>query len=302
MPLLTSFSGLRPLRSDEQSAVGRALGALFEEGQRAWPTVALDPATFGAHLAAKLQCDGHETATTEAALKTLHGAELYLACACSQGDRHAIVTLETAYASHIEAILNGFGGPRSRWDDLRQIVRERLFVPAGTGPARIAQYSGQGSLAAWLRVTARRALLNFTRGDRADGAAIHPGEALGIPTDLDALGALGDVELLYLKQSCQEEFRDAFVEGIAELGERERSLLRQAIVHQLNVRQIGRMYRVHPSTAARWIAGARVRLVELTRAALQRRLDISIGELDSIMRLVQSRLDVSVARLLDTPS
>jgi RNA polymerase sigma-70 factor, ECF subfamily len=58
------------------------------------------------------------------------------------------------------------------------------------------------------------------------------------------------------------------------------------------------LYGVHRATAARWVNAAREELGEAIRAQIAQRLTISVGQVDSIVRLVQSRIDVSLERLL----
>jgi len=232
------------------------------------------------------------TTTCETALESLRADELCLAYACHRGDARAITTLESAYKSHLDAVIAGLNGEGLTSEDFRQIVRRRLFVAENGQAAKISAYAGQGSLAAWLRVTARRVGLNAVRGKRVETRSADHQDLFELPH------TLGDPELDYLKDKYREEFRAAFLAAVEGLEARDRTLLRQTIVHRLTVRQIGRMYQVHHATVARWIAQARQRLVEATRTHLQDQLEISQRELDSIMGLIASRLDVSVVRVL----
>jgi RNA polymerase sigma-70 factor, ECF subfamily len=75
-------------------------------------------------------------------------------------------------------------------------------------------------------------------------------------------------------------------------------LLRYSVIDGWNVDRIAELYGVHRATAARRVAAAREQLGESIRAELAARLEISTDEVDSIVRLVQSRVDVSLARLL----
>jgi RNA polymerase sigma-70 factor, ECF subfamily len=58
------------------------------------------------------------------------------------------------------------------------------------------------------------------------------------------------------------------------------------------------LHDVHRSTAARWIAEAREAIVDDTKSLLQARLGSTPSEIQSILTLVKSRLDVSFRRLL----
>ena len=55
---------------------------------------------------------------------------------------------------------------------------------------------------------------------------------------------------------------------------------------------------VHRATAARWVAHAREALVGGVRRTLETRFRIGSDELDSLLRLVHSRLELSLGLLL----
>src|SRR5262245_645137 len=85
------------------------------------------------------------------------GDELALAIAAGRGEPSAIAALEHAHRAVIESSCRRFATPADTVDDLRQALRERLFV--GTRP-KILDYAGQGLLDSWLRVTAIRLFLD----------------------------------------------------------------------------------------------------------------------------------------------
>ncbi len=70
------------------------------------------------------------------------------------------------------------------------------------------------------------------------------------------------------------------------------------MVNGWSVDRIGALYGVHRVTASRWVAAAREQLGAAIRSELASRLAISVDEVDSIVRLVQSRVDLSLERLL----
>ena len=85
---------------------------------------------------------------------------------------------------------------------------------------------------------------------------------------------------------------------MANLAVRERALLRYSVVDGLTLDEIGAIYRAHKSSVSRWLSRARARLWQETRAALQTRLAIDEVDLESIVRLLRSGLDLSLERLL----
>jgi RNA polymerase sigma-70 factor, ECF subfamily len=78
----------------------------------------------------------------------------------------------------------------------------------------------------------------------------------------------------------------------------DRHLLRQHLVAGLSIDQLGAVLGIHRATAARRITRARERLAADTRAELARRLALAPEELDEVIGLVMSRLDVSLGQLL----
>lgn len=76
-------------------------------------------------------------------------------------------------------------------------------------------------------------------------------------------------------------------------------MLRYNVLKGLNIAEIGAIYQVHRATVARWIAHARELLLQSTRERLTQRLHAADHELDSILRLIESQMDVSLRRCLD---
>ena len=65
----------------------------------------------------------------------------------------------------------------------------------------------------------------------------------------------------------------------------------------MNIEQIGALYGVHRATVARWIASAREGIAGTTRRLLAERLGMPALEIESLVRLCQSRLDVGFSAL-----
>jgi RNA polymerase sigma-70 factor, ECF subfamily len=76
-----------------------------------------------------------------------------------------------------------------------------------------------------------------------------------------------------------------------------RAVLRAHAVNGLSIDQIGALYQVHRATAARWVQHAKVSLLDALRAALKERLGVEGAACDSIVALVQSRIDLSMPRV-----
>jgi len=288
--LVTAFLAALPARLHprEPQRLAPALAALVAQARDRWAELALPVADYVAHVAVRI---ADEPALDEQ-LARIAAADLWLACACCRGDSRAIAAFERAYAPEIKSALRRLRDQPLLPDDFRQLLRHRLFVGDGAGGPAIERYSGHGNLGAWVRVTALRTALNATRNKP------RPDQ----PTDDEELFELGpspeDPELDHLKRTYRDAFRRAFLDTVAALQAGERTLLRQSVVHGLTVRELARMHGVHHATIARRIAAARDQIVAGTRSILAERLAVSPRELDSIMMLIQSRLEVSLSRAL----
>jgi RNA polymerase sigma-70 factor (ECF subfamily) len=215
--------------------------------------------------------------------------DVELAAACARGDAAALTSFEAAYGDELDRIAARF----PRIDDAAQLVREKLFC--GAAP-RIAAFQGRGSLRGWVRATAVHALIDATRA-RAEPAA-PGGDAAEVLAELAAPG--DDPELDYLRRTYAASFKEAFTAAVDGLSSEERNLLRYHFLHHLTVDQIGVIYRCHRATAARRVAAARDALLAATRRQLRERLGVPAEVVDSILRLIEGRVDLSLSRLLST--
>jgi RNA polymerase sigma-70 factor (ECF subfamily) len=107
-----------------------------------------------------------------------------------------------------------------------------------------------------------------------------------------------DPELEGLKRKYREEFKLAFHAALAKLTDRERNLLRYELVGNLSIDEIAKLYDVHRATLARWRAAAREKLFVETERSLRTALGIGATDFRSIVRWIDSELDVSLSRVL----
>ena len=274
-----------PAREELEAALAEQLA----HAGRSWAPLALPAERFLDYLAARLDLGGARgPAAVAAALERIEIADLYLCCGCAGGEAAALGAFERAFGGEIERAAARVDASGDLAAEVRQALRHELFVAAPGQRPRIERYLGRGPLGRWLWVMATREALMARRRTRRETAL---GEAhLGI--------ADVDLELDYLKREYRAAFREAFTEAMAELPSKQRNLLDYHFIQHLTIDQIGALYRVHRVTAFRWLRSARAELLAATRRQLAARLHIAPSEVDSILRLVQSRLEVSVERLL----
>ncbi|HKE15925.1 MAG TPA: sigma-70 family RNA polymerase sigma factor [Kofleriaceae bacterium] len=255
---------------------------LAARGRAAWPDLEVEPVAFAGYVASR-------AAEAGVAAGQLCVEDLYLACACAGGDDRAVEAFVRHVLPHVEAAVLSAGAGAADLEEVKGRVLDALFV-AGDRPRGIAGYAGRGRLRSWVRSIAVRTAVRYLDGERRRAG----------PHDiLDALGAAdSDPELEHLRVRFGDAFRDAFAAALAGLSPRERNLLRQHYLDELTVDELGALYRVHRATAARWVAAAREVVFDSTRARLIESLGVAGSDLDSIMRLLKSDLDVSIARWL----
>ena len=273
----------------------RRLWALVAEGRAAWPDFNIDAKIVVEFVARHLTPD-----LAEAALDGLRPADLYLACACATGLTAAINAFDRDYMREVEIALARMRIAAPRVADVKQLVRQRLFVGGGTSGAptsagKISEYGGRGDLRRWVRSVAVRTCLNDLRKGKR--------EILVDDDHLIAQHAISqdDPEVEYMKRTYSNEFKVAFTEALTQLGPREQTLLRYHHVDGLNIDEIGAIYRVHRVTAFRWIEKAKELLVKATLDTLRTRLKLPADELDSVLRLIRSQIHLSIVRHLGGP-
>ena len=216
--------------------------------------------------------------------------DLQLVRSALEGDREALARLDGLLSAEVDAAAATLRAPAGIGDEVKQRLREHLFVgDAERGPA-IAEYGGRGDLRGFLRITAVRECLRVMKRQQRE---------VGMDgDDFSLVVSAVDPELERLKATYRGEFAECFAAALAGLDARERTLLRMNAIDRVAIDQIGALYGVHRATAARWVERARARVAEKTEQLLAERLTLSTTEVASVIRLVRSELDLSLERLL----
>jgi len=265
---------------------GAAVADLVERAKAAHPQFAVDPAAFAGHLEACAQAAGGAA--------RLNAEDLYLAFASAKGDREALALVEKHYLAKVSAFIGHLRREPSFVDEVRQHLRERMLIgpasPRGRSP-KILDYSGRGPLGAWMRVSAMRQALDLIEKEKPQRPLDGEGEE-------DQLAATVDPELLAIRQRHLPQFREAFRRALDSLDARERNLLRFYLVDGLNIGRIGEIFGKSRATIGRMVIDCRKKLLEETRRNLGALTGASEGDVLSLIRLLQSGLDVSIRGFL----
>ncbi len=262
-----------------------ALDALHAQGAAAWPDVALASDRFAEDVARRLGDD----ATTDNA-RELH-TDLYLVIAAADGNETAARHCDRIADQEVVFASKRLRASGSATEDIRSELRRLLFTSDDDRPAAITTFSGRGDLRGYARVIAARALVRRMQKERRETEASD--------TLIDAISPL-DPEVALLRERYRADVDAAFREALATLSDRARAVLRYHQLDGWSIDQIGERYGVHRSTAHRWVGNAHAELGAAIRARLATRLAISESQVDSIVALVTSCVEVSLERLLAT--
>ncbi len=256
---------------------------LYRAGQRAWPALSLDESAFERHCQ-RVLTPGDDV--------PLEPGSLYLCCACAEGDSAALRVFQREVAAVAEAALRRVDAREDQVrEGLQEVWRKLLLGP----DAKVKSYSGRGPLQAWVRVAATRVALDRRRaGQRNDARRAELSERLA--------AADPNVEATLLRARFGEAFQAALSAAVSGLSAQQRNVLRMHTVGGASIDEIGRAYRVHRATAARWLERARGRIYEQVRAELCLEQRLTHSEFDSLAQLIGAELSLSLTAIEAAPS
>ena len=275
----------------DAAALERLLVHAWEASRAQWRTVPLPAELFVKHLAERLP-EATPTSPIESLLEPLSLAELYLACACLHGVGAALEVFERSYLSKLPGLLRSPKYPDTMIEDICQLTRMKLLVPPPEGRPKIAEYTGRGALASWVRVTATRIAIKLHSTEK-------PAPEEDADTFFSALPAPGvDPELDAIKRRHQPDLREAMREAFSSLSPEDRHLLRLYFVDQLSMYELATLFRVSQPTISRWLKSTRETVYKETRRHLQARLGLSQRDFQSFLAMLDSQLELSISQLL----
>jgi len=294
-PLAERLAGLGvdwvPPIEGREAEVQAALRTAWAMARSEWPGVELTDREFVEHLGALLAPEEDPVST----LSQLRLGEVYLCAACVRGIDGAAEAFEDAYMVVIREALSRIRIAGHTREELAQKLRVQLLTGDSEKPAKVSSFSGRGPLGRWLKVTASRAALMLLR---------HEGvkQKFAAAELVEKFGETADPELVEIKRLYRPQFIAAMTQAFDELSSEQRALLRESMVPGRTMDALAQDFEVDKSTVSRWLKRIRSQIFEGTRRHLQDACGMGDSECLSIMRVVQSGLDVSLDRLLATRS
>lgn len=266
------------------ASVSSALRAWVDEAHARWPRIALDEGAFARHL------DGLGRTTPAFPI------DAYLAAACAASDPAAVRAFEDEHVARVPDAIRRVDGSAAFVGEIVQQLRIRLLVKDGDQTARIARYTGEVPLAAWIRVIALRLAFNAKRGAKSLSAGQEEGER-----DAGEM-ALEDPELDYLRGQYREPFVRALNASILDLTKDDRTILRLHYVDGLNIDGIGKIFQVHRATVARWLGRIRGEVLARAKDRLADEVGAKPDEASSVIGALAGEVDWTLSRVLKTSS
>ena len=257
---------------------GEDVARWVEQARARWPLIKLEARDFGEHLA-----------HLGRALPS-YPLDAYLAAACAAGDVAAVRVLEEELIARVPDVIRRVDGSAAFTSELTQQLRIRLLVRDGDVPPRIARYTGEVPLSAWIRVVALRLAYNAKRGTKPLRDDPPEGESSNDP------------ELEYLRAQYRDTFVRSFKDSLAALPKDDRTVLRLHYVDGVNIDGIGRIFQVHRATVARWLVRIRADVLSRAKVLLAEHVGADVEEAESVVVALAGEVDFTLSRALGAVS
>ena len=275
--------------------LAQLLGEHLKEVESVWPQISLEHRIYLSFLAKRFL--GLQGLSLEERLEQMPSRDLYLACACIQGDPIAIQLFEEHYFVPAGMLVSQFRLSDTQLHEIQQHMRELLFVGTGEQLPRLTQYNGKGQLVRWVRVVTTRELFRMMKQDKQES-----------PYNKELLEKVEapqkNAEVQFLKVHYAARFKKAFYQALEALESKERNILRYYHLEGLNIDAIGDIFSVHRSTVARWINKIQDTLLSETKQFFKKELQVEQKELESIMLMIRSQMELTIQRFFsgDSPT
>jgi len=258
------------------------LGAAWARGRDAHPGVTLATTAFAKSL-------GERRAEREVSWREIAAADFYLAVACLEGNEAALRTFERTVIAPLGKRLARTSRDAPLVEAAVRNVREAMFIGTDRRRPKLAVYTGQVPLAAWIAVVGKRELASLARKR-------SPERLVGAPHDL--AHDPGDPELLALLRAHRGAFEQVIAKVMQELEGPDKDLLRWSVKDGATIDAIAPRLGIDRSTVARRLARIRDRVSAGVRAELRARLRLGTQTFDSLCAKMMPELDVSLSRIL----
>ena len=276
-----SESARPPIAPDD---LGHLLDQAYLRGRRAHPDVELAPSAFVLAL-------GERRAEKEFSLHELACEDFYLAVACLAGDPFALRAFESEVIGPLGRKLATLAHDATLAETVLAKVRESMFIGTDRRKPKLAVYTGQAPLSAWILLVGRRELESHRRTKPRELPSGDTRLIEGIHGGLDP-------ELATLLKLHRTTFEQAVLNAMGALDTDAKRLLRWSVREGLGIDAIAPRLGVDRATVARRLTRLRAALADTVRQDLRERLGLGDSSFESLCAAMLPDLDVSLSRVL----
>jgi RNA polymerase sigma-70 factor (ECF subfamily) len=257
-------------------------GAPTSEVDAVWTAGQAQAVVFGVTEA---DLEQHAEGTPLSREAVQNAADVVLVCGCLKRATAALADLDRTLRAGVPLFIRRIDRDSSFADEVCQALREKLLHPERP---RLRAYNGAGSLFNWLRVAAVRQAIDMKRADAPLSRLFAESVSHHLVTD----GTSPDLAVLRARYG--QALVDAISRGLRKLPRRHRAILRLYLLGGVNIEELGRMYRVHRSTIARWISTAERSVFDGVKSEFRERWGIATNDMVSLARVIRSQLPLSL--------
>ncbi len=277
--------------------------------------------TIGKYLATA-STEQSDSADVSQFLEQIQAEDLFLALACANGNERAWWEFDQNHRSYLERVARHLAKTEVDAQEVIDTVYVELYgtrVVDGERVSKFATYSGRGSLRGWLRTVIWHSLVDLHRASHdevsLDEMTENVGEGMAHASFAEAAPG-GEDEMI--DHISKERYRKATVMAIetafASLDDHEKLLLLFYHVENLKLREIARLVenegsplrgwfqrkshtrsenpagRIHESTIMRWLEKSYARVLQLFRAELSEKNNLTREEIEICIGLATQDL------------
>jgi RNA polymerase sigma-70 factor len=245
--------------------------------------------------ASRAQLDG---ATTEF-LDSLKWEELFLTTACASGDGAAWKAFHLRYHAVIQKAARYCTENSSEAQELSESMMSDLFLPASKGSgqrlSKIGQYDGIGSLEGWIKVVVSRMAIDRIRRlqkqvsleeievEQPSRTETSPDMGTGVGTDV---------------ARASQMFQSSLNHALKQLETQEKLILSLYYLKDVNLKEIGKLLRVHESTISRTLDRVRRQLRKSVEKHLRDHFRVKAVEVPQLIQVAHLQADVELKKIL----
>lgn len=212
--------------------------------------------------------------------------DVFLVQGCLAGAPRALRLFMTRFRPYLKHLSLRHAPSEAIAEDVEALLLATLFTPRRADDptsARLYSYQGMGTLQGWLRVTARRLVIDILRKQK-------PQASEGVLDRLASPGRGAERDLMHLEAAAR--LRPVLSTCLSQLTDDERSLLSQYYRDGRVLREIGAELGIDTSSVFRRLGNARSKVWKRFRSQAREELGLNDGDLKGLLGSIAQDLNL----------